>query len=206
MNKHEILSKYAKHFASKYESQPLLHGIHYAADGSAVVTNRQWLLRIKGVHDYAQPTTLHVKTGAPIDGEYPETSKVFPTSYKERVWVSDVEMKDTVKIAGAATQLASLVSKEMPVVRLETANGLAELVVLVKKHNIKLQAFLGNCDNARLSSKRSMNGNYLTTALQLFADVGNGVQITLNGPLDPMVFSDPMGDIEVLILPFKVAE
>ncbi|QMV44451.1 beta clamp domain-containing protein [Cohnella cholangitidis] len=202
MNKQQIIAKYAKLFATKEGGgTPILEGIHYGADGTAVVTDRHRLLRIRGAHSFPQPVTMHAKRGTPIEGTYPDTTKIVPTTFESEVTLGrGTEMETALKSAKTIAAAANTIDKKIPVAKLFGQNGTAHLYI--KSDSFDFKAFFGNTPNLKPIDMRSFNANYFVTALEVFADAGIDVTIKLHKPLHPIVLSG--GDIDVLILPYRV--
>lgn len=202
MDKRKILAKYAKKFACLGVNREILGGIHYAADGSAVVTNREYLLRIRDVHNLPQPTTIHVTVGTPLEGKYPDTSKVFPTSFAGEMRLG-VPVDVTTRLSCAAAAATTL-DKKTPLLRLEEKNGSVHAVAADRDRLVECKAFLGNTVQAAVTT-RTLNANYLLTALQVFKDAGGACIVRWNKPLEPIVLTDDE-HIDVLILPYRVSD
>lgn len=203
MNKQQLLTKYAKFFAaSPKQNSPILEGIHYAADGSAIVLNRHYLLRIRGAHSMPAAVTLHHKTGQAIEGVYPDTSKLWPRDYKHEVELHDLKqvMDSAVCAAFCAMQPDK---KEPPAVKL-AMNGSTALCVSVDRAFDLYRGHIAEWSKKQAWETISLNGQYLATALQLFYDAGRSpIKLCVTGPLNPIVLSDAE-DIDILILPYRI--
>lgn len=201
MTKSEILSKFGKQFAASGEIAGVLQGIHYAADGSAVVTNRHYLLRIQSAHSFSQPITLHAKTGQPLEGKYPNVSKTFPMDFASEIHIPHDAVPDALIAAQCVASVAAKLDKRVPIARLEARSVGAFLGI----HNeLKALTMSVRIAEAEGGSIRTLNAQYLETALAVFAAADTGVTIKLNKQFDPIVLSNDNG-IEVLILPYRTA-
>ena len=200
MSKAEILSKYSKLLVADSKTKtPILEGIHYAYDGSAVVTNRHIMLRLRGAHSFQQAITLHHKTGAPIEGVYPDVSRVVP-EYKKRIDLRfGAELDKTIKHTKAALTIAEIWSKAQPLIGLEVEFGVAYLAF--KADGIDVKAFFANTYELE-ASKRNLNARYLLTALQIFDSARSDVSVSWDRPGDPILLSNGE-DIDIVIMPYR---
>lgn len=203
MIKSQILAKFGQKFATgKEEKNGVLQGIHYASDGSAVVTNRHYLLRIHDAHKFEQPVTLHAKTGQPLEGAYPDTSRIFPPTFTDEITIHEAAMQNALLGAQCAAAAAVKLNKKAPTAQLVVDDGSAYIdVVQETPFPINLSTRISE-DAPRKNSKRSLNAEYLATALAVFEAAGVGVKIKLNGQNYPIVLTNDAG-IEVLILPYR---
>ncbi|CAM3744739.1 hypothetical protein COLU111180_06320 [Cohnella lubricantis] len=205
MTKSEILSKFGKLFAAAGGTAGILQGIHYAADGSAVVTNRHYLLRIQGAHSFSHPITLHAKTGQPLEGTYPDTSKIFPTSCASEIRIPRKSLADALLAAQCVEAVATRLNKRVPLARLVVDGGSAYLDIECELPfpigvSTRISKEAPNSD-----SRRSLNAGYMATALAVFTAAETDVTIKMNKPIEPIVISNDSG-IDVLILPYRVPE
>lgn len=202
MYKEIIISKHAKKFASNDKKIPILHGIHYAADGTVYATNRHYALRIKNAHKFA-PVTLHAKTGVPIDGQYPDVASVFDKAEfdNELIIHNKLQLEQAHFIADCALAVAVKIDKKVPTIRLSSENG--PLYLSVKHENqLTFQGFFGNLLNPKPLIS-TLNAQYFVNALEVFLEAPpSEVKIKFKGKLDPILITDE-SDIDVLILPFR---
>ncbi|BBH19802.1 hypothetical protein Back11_11470 [Paenibacillus baekrokdamisoli] len=204
LSKAEIVSKFAKQFASSGNTgRPVLEGIHYGTDGTAFVTNAHFGLRVSNVHSFQQSVTLHAKSGQPIEGIYPDFSKVFPTDFHEEIEILQAGVPDALLAAQCIALVASKLSKKAPIAGMEIIDGEINLTIENKPNGMEMTAKLGEAP-VRSRSLRMFNAEYFLTALSVFDAANSSVTIKLRGPLDPIVLSNNNG-IDILILPFRVA-
>jgi len=184
----------------------MLEGIHYAADGSVFVTNAHFALRVKNAHSFKEAVTLHAKTGQPIDGVYPDLSRVFPDSFDNEIYLNQEFLENVILRTRCAADVASRLDKKHPVVKLEASNGSAYLQIKNEDNRqVGFQAFFGDTIKSD-TSKRSLNAEYLYTALSVFADAGcRGVYVKLGKSNHPIILTDGQ-DIDVLIIPYRIPE
>ncbi|MFB0845742.1 hypothetical protein [Paenibacillus oleatilyticus] len=204
LTKPEILAKFGKLYASDSARKPILGGIHYATDGTAVVTNSYHMLRIHGGHSFQQPITLHAKTGQPIEGTYPDASRIFPSSFNDEITVPQSAMPDALFAAQCAATLASKINKKNPIVRLELQNRSAFLKICNEQKVLNLSVRLAE-EAPNRNSVRTLNAEYLVTALAVFNAAGTGVEIKMRDPVEPIVFTNDNG-IDVMIVPYRVPQ
>ncbi|MFX3633736.1 MAG: hypothetical protein ACE3L7_25625 [Candidatus Pristimantibacillus sp.] len=204
MNKQQIIAKYGKKFVSTSETTPVLMGVHYAAGGTVYATNRHYGIRIRNAHNFEQALTLDAKTGALIEGTYPDMSKIFPGVTSMEIELLPAALESVVKRVAMAVDVVKRIDKKVPLLKLDARNGSVNLNISNQEHGLEFTAFFGNTDVIE-SSVRSLNGEYLLTALQLFNDAGRGVTLMLSGPMSPIVLTDG-GDIDVITLPYRTTD
>lgn len=204
MTKYELLSKYAKKFATKQGgTRPILEGIHYAAGGTACVTDGHVLLRIRNAHQFETPATINIYSGMPIEGVYPDVSKAFPNSFDHEIQIGAMSIKDVLTRVTCAADVAKRLDKKAPVVHLSADNGTVYMLVNDADKKIEFRGFFGN--TLKVATKRwSLSAEFLQLAVSLFADAGRDVSVNLAGSMSPIVLTDNE-DIDVLILPYRIA-
>lgn len=203
LTKQQILSKFGAKFATMSGTTPILQGVHYAADGSAVVTNRHYMLRIRDVHKFDQPLTLHAKTGQPLDGVYPDTSKILPQRFNSEFTILEQAVPDALRAAQCIAAVATkLKGKNAPVAKLDIEGRAAYLRVYHDTPRTIMEMQISD-EAPKENSQRSLNAEYLATALAVFDAAGVSVTVRLLEPLHPIVLSSDIG-IDVLILPVRV--
>ncbi|QHT61718.1 hypothetical protein GXP70_18215 [Paenibacillus lycopersici] len=203
LSKVDILSKFGKLFAYTGESRPILQGIHYGTNGIAFVTNAHFALRVSGMHNFQQPVTLNAKTGQPIEGVYPDLSRIFPTDFLEEFEISQAEVPEALLAAQCTAAVAVRLSKKVPTARLEIDDGIIYLSVDSQYPDLTLSAKIGDAP-VKSKSLRTFNAEYFSTALAVFEAANTAVTLRLRGPNDPIVLSSDTG-IDVLILPYRVS-
>jgi DNA polymerase III sliding clamp (beta) subunit (PCNA family) len=207
--KSELITKHAKKFAAKSGSAtPVLEGIHYAADGSAVICDRHRLLRIKDAHNYAEPLTSHAKTGETIDGTYPPTEKIFPVNFTvdfvllKNTKVNEIQrMVDRVKLA---YDIAHQTDRDRHLAVITFAeDGAVTLSVTDSNEGVSFSAHIGTA-SGELPFKITLNSGYLLDAMNVFKDAGSAVvTVKFSGALNPIALSDEANGIDALITPFR---
>lgn len=205
MNKQEIIAKYGKVFASTDSSQTILQGVQYTPDGVVNICDRHRLLSIKEAHTFAQPLILHAKTGTPIEGNYPETGRLFSDSYENEIPITQMELEHVVLYASCAKDVALRLDKKVPIVILTAVNGMTYLQISNTDKQLEFSAFFGNAQKLE-PSKRSLNADYFLTALSVFKDANSKlIHVKLGAPLSPIVIEDEEQGIRALILPYRLA-
>jgi DNA polymerase III sliding clamp (beta) subunit (PCNA family) len=203
----EIITKHGRKFTSKSASTPILEGVHYAADGSIVTTDRHKLLRIGGAHNFAEPFTSHVVTGSPIDGTYPDTSKIIPQELNTHITLINGYNRDDVKDAIARVKLAVEAAKVTgDKSYIATVRKSADSVTLSVGSAVEIVALVVSisADTFGPDDIVSFNAEYMLAALNVFKDAGSKrVIIGLTGALTPIVLRDEENEIDVVVLPCR---
>lgn len=207
----ELITKHAKNFTTKSEATPVLQGVHYAADGSVVCTDRHVLLRIGGAHNFTEAFTSHAKTGAVIDGVFPDTSRIIPQELPTQITlirkhVGRDDIKDAIARTKVALEAAKLSGEKTYVARLtlvgETVRLSANNDALPYRFSAGITADIFGPD-----AEVSFNAEYMLNALNVFKDAGSSrVIIGITGAMSPIVLRDEENEIDAIVLPYRVAK
>lgn len=204
--KQQIISKYGKKFTALHKgATPILQGVHYAIDGSVLVTDRHQALRIKNAHSFKESMTLHAKTGQPIEGEYPNLAKIMDGSSncKAAIVIPGSIIEEVANRIRCVADTAVRLNKAVPIVAMEFKNGNVWVTAADESVCVQTKAFLGVVNFPSLDLKITLNGVCLHTALSVFADAGvKKLEIRFNGAMNPISFTDN-GDIDVVVLPYR---
>lgn len=205
--KTKLLAKYAKKFAAQNEMAPVLQGIHYAADGSAIITDRHHMLRIAGAHSFKSAFTVHAKTGTPLEGDYPDTSKIIPKEFASSVTISKKVLENALPSLRALTALAGLMNKAAPFVTVSCIDAGEPLRIRYQDQSKGSQLAADMEIEAKTEGKErfkcTLNANYLYDALALFHDAGYGVSIKFGkSQMEPILLTGNE-DTQVLLLPVR---
>lgn len=205
MQKQELLSKHAKKFAAdkKENVRTQFQGIHYAENGAAYVSDTYCLLRIKDVHSFTEPHTLHATTGAELKAEYPSVNSL------NRLLT--VEPLNSIFLDAAFVEIATrncaialnIVKALSPKYRSErciflVGGDFAWLEIKGIKgiwFKAPIGAMTASCDEKWL-----LDAEYLFNAFNLFKDAGTAaLTIKLAGKNSSILLSDEENGIDVLI-------
>ncbi|MFU1797483.1 hypothetical protein ACM1RC_26695 [Paenibacillus azoreducens] len=201
--KQEIVNKHAKKFAAKDTNGPL-DGVHYATDGSIVVTNRYIALIVSDAHSSQDSFTSHVVTGMQIDGAYPSLSRVVPSKWESQIIWSGDQIKEVIQAVKLAFETAKT---EKPAVSYLNVNShmTAFINTDTKQRGLYFSGQIGKAD--KTFSEVHFNPEFLLNALNVYKDAGSQeVVLKLTGrSMSPVVLSDENG-IDIIILPFRVAK
>ncbi|WP_419884865.1 hypothetical protein [Paenibacillus sp. B-A-8] len=207
----ELITKHAKKFTVKPGGgTPVLEGVRYLEDGSVVATDRHTLLRIGGAHNFAEAFTSHAKTGAPVDGTYPDTSRLIPQEFTSQLTliesVQRADLKDTIACVKVALETAKLsAGDKRNLALLRYAGNTATLSVTRDTPSLTFNAGI-NADLSGPDMAVAFNAEYLLNALNVFKDAGSQrVIIGLSGNLQPIVLRDEDNAIDVIVLPYRIA-
>lgn len=207
----ELITKNGRKFAAKPNGgTPVLEGVHYATNGSVVVTDRHKMLRIGGAHNFTEPFTSHAVTGAPIDGAYPDTSRIIPMELPSQITlISDGFKRDDIKDAIARVKLAVDVAKvagdKLYITALVKEGDTVMLVVKNDEPRVKYSATL-NSDLFGLDATVAFNAELFLAAINVFKDAGSKrVIIGITGATSPIVLRDEENEIDAIVLPYRRA-
>lgn len=203
----EIINKHAKNYTTKPNgSTPVLEGVHYSANGSVVATDRITLIRIGHAHGFTQAFTSHAKTGAEIDGQYPDTSRIIPQEFKTQIALNGTSVVEALGRAKVALEIAKATGDKMNLAKITAGDGAATLSISADSPQLTYRANLSgdvSGDNVSLT----LNAQLLYNALAVLKDAGSqSVIIGISGRLSPIVLRDEENEIDIVVLPFRVAE
>lgn len=201
----ELIMKHAKNYTTKQNgANPVLEGVHYSADGSVVATNRFTLLRIGGAHNFTEEFTSHTKTGANIDGKYPDTSRLIPESFSTKFSLSSDNISELIAKVKAALTITKLTEDRSNLAKLTMVG--ANLNLSVNNDHPYVEFKTGIAANiAGPDVEISFNAQYILNALNVLKDAGStSVTIGINEPHSPIVIRDEENAIDALVLPFRV--
>lgn len=206
----EIITKHGRKFAAKTNgATPVLEGVHYNADGSVVVTDRYKLLRIGGAHNFTEPFTSHAVTGAPIDGNYPDTSRIIPMELPSQITLINYgvqrdDLKDAIARVKLAVDVAKAAGDKSYITALVKEGDTVMLVVKNDEPRVKYSAIL-NSDIFGLDATVSFNAELFLAALNVFKDAGSKrVIIGITGATSPIVLRDEENEIDAIVLPYRM--
>lgn len=207
----ELITKHAKNFTTKSEAFPILQGVHYSADGSVVCTDRRVLLRIGGAHNFTEEFTSHAKTGAVIDGVFPDTSRIIPQKLPTQITLVETPhvsgIKDAIARVKVALETTKLSADKLYITRLDVAQGSGvKLAVNLSEASASFDAML-TADTYGKDATVAFNAQLFLNALNVFKDAGSQrVIIGITGAMSPIVLRDEENEIDAIVLPYRVPE
>jgi len=184
----------------------VLRGVKYEADGSVVVTDRHRLLRIADAHSFAEPFVADAKTGALIEGTYPDTSRIIPSEAGTTdIMIIGTDIKallQGVKLAVGAAKLAGVPTK---LITLQIVGGTYEIKAQYNDNSVDLR-LRGEGVAAGEDLTVSCNAEYLLDAINVFVDAGTSkLTIDFYGKTHPIILRDKQNGIEAVVLPYRVS-
>lgn len=193
-----LITKHGKKFVTKTES--VTDGVHYSADGSAIMTDRHRLLRIKDIHANTEPNTKCLATGRPIVGVYPDVAKVFPKDIHAQMTISDAALPELIAVTKAVVTVARALGDRTPIVTI--IDG-----VLTYKHATDSVEFRANIQINAEHPPVAIQATYLADALAVFKDAGSAeISVFVSGQLSPIVFYDEKVGVDMIVLPVRTPE
>lgn len=184
-------------------SRPILKGVYHAPDGSLAVTDSHRLYFAKNAHSNAEPQTIDPKTGAVIDGNYPEVSRLIPESSSAKYTVRlDVKQAiDAFKALLAVNKLDTDAMYPMTTVGI-TDDG---TVAFVAENHVLSARYEPAAAADGEGEEMTFNTRYFADALALFKDVG-ATEVTMRyyGSLRPFTLTAGEDDeLLALLLPIR---
>ena len=171
------------------KSRPTLQGIHYLNDG-AVCTDSHRLYKINTPVPGLAGQTINPDTGETIDGNYPDTSRLFPDRF---------EKHDTWDLKPAIAFLKAVKSLKIG----HVVYGQGVLYADSLDMNTSLQHTLDPSSDVERSAISTV---YLLEALELMATAGPTAEFLWNNRYAPVVLRDHAYSpiLETLILPIRL--
>lgn len=163
-------------FVDTTPSRPILNGIHFTEYGHLEATNSHILLRLINRVPKGTELVLHPKELQEIEGNYPDTDRLFPTDFKA-TWVLEPEQ------AAAITKFLKSMDKESLI---DVSGSNSELTV-TETQTKATQSFelVRMSDDASFSCK----ARYLGFMMAFIADcIPVPVDIGIVSPIRPVVF------------------
>lgn len=202
--KNEKLEKAFKNIAkTATEARPSLQCLHVDKTGFAVVTDSHRLLRIDNYKDSQDNTTEYnlnlLNFHLCNDLNYPETSRLIPTTFKFKWSFSDE----------AVTTLATFFK---PFKIKKNSNDASLITITYKDNHVTFTAASGATITTECSEVDNGSGNgdkmemfiqggYFAQAFEFFNDYGCGVSIGYNGDTLPLLMES--GDASYLVTPVR---
>lgn len=199
-------NKFIKHAEkvtkSASDARPVLKGVHHATNGDVYATDSHRLYYLSGGYPEGLDFTLDTKTGAHIEGNYPEVTRLFPYEDDAVVTLS-IDVKKTYE---AVKTLATAEKK----INDGGKFSLLTFSVGTDCYEIKSGSTDGDFSGSYKIAEYDgdglpniyINAQYLTEALALLADSGeSSATIRLYSPVRPLTIKN--SDTTALILPVR---
>ena len=171
------------------KSRPTLQGIHYLKD-AAVCTDSHRLYKINTAVPGMEGQTINPDTGAAIDGNYPDTSRLFPDRF---------EKHDTWTLKPAIAFLKAV--KSLKIDHVVYGQG------VLYADSLDLQTSLQHTlDMSSDVERTAINTVYLLEALELLATAQPTAEFLWNSRYSPVVLRDNAYSpiLETLLLPIRL--
>lgn len=183
-------------------SRPVLKGVYHASCGSLIVTDSHRLYLAKNSHLNAASEIVYPKTGARIDGTYPDVSRLIPQS-------GDAKYSFTMPVKEASETFNALLKLD----KVGSSKGMTELVS--ESDSVTFSLIGSSLVSARYSPVTHIDGGavggltfstrYFAEALALFKDAG-ATEVTFRyyDKLRPFTLTTGQDDeILALLLPIR---
>ena len=188
---------------SASSGRPILKGVCHNVEGSVVVTDSHRLYILENGFKTDVQTVIDPKTGATIDGNYPDTRRLLP--YEDDAIVTlEIDVASALAAVKAMFAGHKALNEHSRHITIEFAKGFdARPYLRVGDVDSEFNA------NYRLSTeetleleKTSVQPQYLIDALSLFKDSGEATAtLRLYGPARPITIKNH--DVTALMLPVR---
>lgn len=189
-------------------SRPILQGVHHKKDGGVIVTDSHRLYSFSGGINRDSDVTLHYKDGRVLDGNYPETSKLFPDLDGAEARVELINLPNFAAACKLAENIEKLERKMNgrynQAVRIVAAESSLRLTS-DPSYDMAFDFKVDTRDVVSADIKIAINPQYLSEAAALLKDSGDGsATLYYFGLNRPVVLKTD--DLDLLILPIKWKE
>jgi DNA polymerase III sliding clamp (beta) subunit (PCNA family) len=183
-------------------SRPALKGVFHSKEGSLIATDSHRLYVAKNAHA-GDRKLIDAKTGASIEGNYPDVSRLIPdaSSAKYTVRLDVKQAVDVFKVLLSASKLDGNSKYPMTSVSI-TDDGKAVFTV---DNNIIQANFTAPYFEGERGDKITFNSHYFVDALSLFKDAGV-IELTMRyyGATRPFTLAAGKDDdLLALLLPIR---
>lgn len=184
-------------------SRPILKGVHHAEDGTLVVTDSRRLYLAKNAHANTLGEIIDPKTGAVIDGQYPDVSRLIPDANDSK-YTAVLPVKETVDAFAALLKTNHSHDKKRDIMT-EVEVSASEIIFSVK-NRLMCAEFTPGVSVDGNGDKMTFNTQYFADALALFKEAGI-IEVTMRyyGSFRPFTLSADSDDLLTLILPIRRA-
>lgn len=180
------------------EARPVLNGVHHAEDGDLIVTDSHRLYLAKEAQSQKDGSVICPKSGASIEGSYPDVSRLIPDNEpKMKIELDVVEALKASKALKACGQLAD----KVPMFRVEVKEGNEAYIGI---NNLAMSAEY-RASYAEISDNHELifNGQFLIDALEMFKDAGySKVMLNTHGSMRPFIVKQD-DSLMAILLPVR---
>lgn len=186
-------------------SRPVLKGVHHAPDGSLVVTDSHRLYLAKGLHTNEAGEITDPKTGAVIEGNYPDVSRLIPDAGDAK-YVARIMVDEAVNAFAALLKVNHAHSKKTDIMTTVTPAGTDDLEFTVSNSILNV-TYKPVCVVDGNGDAMMFNTQYFAESLAMFKDAGvTEVTMRYHGSFRPFTLSAGQDDeLLALILPIRRA-
>lgn len=199
----------AKHLTAR----PVLQGIHHDDKGTLTVTDSHRLLQVRNVNA-PKNAVLHAVTGEPIDGNYPNVSRLIPNLGDEKAAMELSGLKALIKLFKAYQTAATYSGAKKDDVGIRAKDSQLKMDILRQgssDYQLGGAAMTYQADSISVEGEiqASFNAGYFIEALEFMEDLGaDSVEIHFHGNNRPFIVYPKIGgkleeDALALILPVR---
>lgn len=183
-------------------SRSVLKGVHHASDGSLYVTDSHRLYVAKNSQSRNDNAIIEPKTGATIDGNYPDCSRLIPDKTNAKA-TTTLPVDEALKAFEALLKTSQVVGKGSEIV--STQEGEHGTLAFSVDHPRMNAVYNSGCIIDGTFEEVTFNIMFMVDALKLFKDVGvTEVEIRFHGATRPFTLSAGDGELLALLLPIRI--
>lgn len=180
---------------------PILKGVCHNVDGSVVVTDARRLYVLTDGYKTDEQTVIDTKTGATIDGNYPDTNRLQP--YEDDAIVTlEIDVAKALQAVKAMFVAHKAINEQSRHVTIEFTSGIdgyPSISVGDIDAEFNARYLLARNQTDKIESTY-VQAQYLQDALSLFKDSGEATAtIRLYGPARPVTIKNTV--VTALLLP-----
>ncbi|NYV67602.1 hypothetical protein HYI36_20190 [Bacillus sp. Gen3] len=184
-------------------SRPILKGVFHSDDGSLIVTDSHRIYFAKNAHTNGAESVIDPKTGANIDGNYPDCSRLIPDKSNVKYSVK-VPVKESLDAFTALLKASQINGKGSELVFTEEAEY-GTMKFSVDNSPMEASYNAGRVNGS--FEKVTFNLTFIVDALKLLKDVGAiDTEIRFYGAFRPFTLTTGSDDeILALLLPIRTS-
>lgn len=180
-------------------SRPILKGVIHAEDGSLAVTDSHRLYYAIDAHQRQNSAIIDPKTGAEIDGAYPDVKRLLPYPADARYTLNIEDVPKALKIVKALESLGKSVDSDGTITIKAAESGVVSFGIEAEGTSGTVE--IGKVDGGTYETV-AVSAQYLSEALALFKDIGvTSVQLNSYGKVRPLTLT--IDGLTALIMPVR---
>lgn len=188
---------------SASRSRPILKGVCHDVDGSVVATDSHRLYKLENGFKTDEKTVIEPKTGATIDGNYPDINRLIPEDDDAKVMLT-IDVDKTLAAVKALFAAHKKINAQNGHITLAFAQALEEgdYYITAGDDKTDFNGVYRLQGSGEIDNEVHIQAQYLQDALALLKDSGEPkATVRLYGSMRPLTIKN--SDVTALILPVR---